>query len=141
VVTESSETRTGSCGAGAGTGAVSAGALVEVEEGATTPGSGAGEGSGWQHGAAEQAPTRRTRERRILVEVVTAGILPLHRLVCKGLRSARGRDCRIEAEIFVAPCPSGRGAIGFRFWAERTTRMGFGADALLEPPPPEDLEG
>ena len=50
-------------------------------------------------------------------------------------------DCRIEAEIFVATCPSGRGAIGFRFWAERTTRMGFGADALLEPPPPEDLEG
>jgi hypothetical protein len=52
-----------------------------------------------------------------------------------------GDDAQIEAEIFVAPCPSGRGAIGFRFWAERTTRMGFGADALLEPPPPEDLEG
>jgi hypothetical protein len=50
-------------------------------------------------------------------------------------------DCRLEAEIFVATCPSGRGAVGFRFWAERTTRISFTEDPCLEVPPPEDLEG
>jgi hypothetical protein len=51
-----------------------------------------------------------------------------------------GDDAQIKAEIFVAPSPDGRGALAFRFWAERTTRMGFTEDPFLEVPPPEDLE-